>query len=131
MSKKTDTIKFTIDTTSHIGVDGVFSRLLYNFLHQFGLHWEYPKDYYVDKQIKYIRENYLYLCERLQNRSVDSECIKATESEAKIFSFWDISNPPPFVESCFESQRRNAGEHEHVVLSNKTVSNYCDIPGYK
>jgi hypothetical protein len=130
--KKFKTIKSIINKNKQIGIDGVFCKLAHNTLYCCGMHERHFELCYEEKVTKYIRENYSYLCERYREQGTGNrEQQRQTSNEnGTIFSFWNSNNLPPLIESCFESQRKNAGKHEHIVLTNKTIPNYCNIPGY-
>jgi hypothetical protein len=128
--KKLKTVKSIIDKAGHIGIDGIVCKILHNTMYCCGLEWKYLDVYYAKKVTEYIRDNYSYICESFQNRKMNGKHIQRIPKNAKIFTFWNNSNPPSLIESCFESQRRNAGKHQHVILTDKTVPDYCNIPGY-
>ena len=50
--------------------------------------------------------------------------------EGKIWMCWwqGEENAPEIVKACIESVRRNAGEHEVIVITDKNLSHYVDFP---
>lgn len=126
--RKLITIKIIINAIGQIGIDGVLSKLLSNIFFRCGLEEEqYFKRYHAKKVTQYIRNKYSYICDNYQFRKKTSSI---TISNPPIFTFWAEGDPPAFIKQCFESQYKNAGYHEYVVLNNKTIPKYCDIPGY-
>ena len=53
------------------------------------------------------------------------------DKEEKIFSIWlqGEDNAPPLVHACYDSIRRNCTQ-DLIVLDEKTLPNYIDLPGY-
>lgn len=50
--------------------------------------------------------------------------------EGKIWMCWwqGEENAPEIVKACIESVRRNAGDHEVIVITDKNLSHYVDFP---
>ncbi|MCL2080051.1 MAG: capsular polysaccharide synthesis protein [Oscillospiraceae bacterium] len=54
------------------------------------------------------------------------------KSKGKIWTMWwqGEENAPPIVKRCIESMRRNAGGHKVVVITERNISEYIDLPDY-
>jgi hypothetical protein len=63
------------------------------------------------------------------NTASDKNTAPATTE--KIFSLWlqGEQNAPPLIEACYRSIRHNCPEQQFVVLDEKSLSEYIDLPG--
>ena len=76
---------------------------------------------------EYLKKEYSNIINKWKNKKNDSEKIK---SNSPIFVLWwqGLENAPELIKICINSIKKNAGNHQVIILDENNISDWLDIP---
>ncbi|GAP72762.1 capsular polysaccharide synthesis protein [Candidatus Symbiothrix dinenymphae] len=75
---------------------------------------------------RYFKKNYVPLLRDMTPQT------PVRETPETIWQYWGqgVDNAPELVRACFATAEHYKGDRKHIIVDNKTLAQYTDLPGY-